>query len=140
MRFRCRELPFLSAGVAASIARFIAFELSGVSALGRSLVAHFRRRAVIAVMRIERVVYVSLEVFRTMKPRTYPHEHAAGEPFRAIVTVGNAAVRSVIVVAVRAIRSHADFNADLGLCFVCGCRKHESGNSRSRKNFKSTHT
>jgi len=39
-----------SAGVSATIARFIAFELRGVPALGGGFLANFRRRAVIAVL------------------------------------------------------------------------------------------
>src|SRR5580658_5925815 len=123
-------LPLLSTRMPASIACFIAPELRGVSALRRRFVAHLRRSAVVAVVRVERVVYIAAEVIRTMKPRAYADEDAAGEPFRPIVAIGNAAIWSVVIVAVRAIRSHADFHSYLRLCLGWSCRKHQSGNSR----------
>src|SRR5580658_10441886 len=78
----CLKLPLLSTRMPASIACFIAPELRGVSALRRRFVAHLRRSAVVAVVRVERVVYIAAEVIRTMKPRAYADEDAAGEPFR----------------------------------------------------------
>ena len=46
-------LLLLSACVPASIARFIAFELRGIPALGRGLLANLWHRAVIAVLGVE---------------------------------------------------------------------------------------
>ena len=82
------------------------------------------------MLRIERVVYFALEVVGAMKPRSNADEYAAIEPFRAVVAVGNAVIRGVIVVAVRAIRGDADFDRDLSLCFGSRCCKEDSRNSR----------
>ena len=123
-------LTLLSGGVAASIPRFIALELLGGSALRGGFLASFWQRAVIAVLRIERVVYFALEVAGAMKPRSNADEYAAIEPFRAVVAVGNAVIGGVIVVAVGAIRGDADFDRDLSLCFGSSCYKEDSRNSR----------
>src|ERR1700691_231047 len=124
------KLFLLATCMAASIACFIAFELRGLSAPRCRFLAHLGRCAVVTVMRIEGVIYIALEVIRTMKPRASADEDAASEPFRAIVTVGNAAIGSVIIVAVGTIRGYADFDADLGPCLGWGCRKHHPSNSR----------
>jgi hypothetical protein len=87
-------LLLLLACMTASIPRFIAFERRWVFALLGSFLASLRRLAFIAVMRVERVVYAALEVFRTMKPRTNTYEYTASEPFRAVVAVGNTVIGS----------------------------------------------
>jgi hypothetical protein len=50
IRIGWQDLLPVSACVSASIARFIAFELAGVFALGCGLLADLRRRTVIAVL------------------------------------------------------------------------------------------
>src|ERR1035441_5124126 len=114
-------LLLLFGGVAASIPRFISLELIGGSALRGGFLASFWQRAVIAVLRIEGIVYVALEVAGAMKPRSNADEYAAIEPFRAVVAVGNAVIGGVIVIAVGAIRGNADFDRDLSLCFGSRC-------------------
>jgi hypothetical protein len=74
-----------------------------------------------------------------MEPRANANEDAAIEPFRAVVAVGNTAVWGVVIVAIRTIRGNSDFDADLSIRFGRGRRKHETGNSRYCKNFKSIH-
>jgi hypothetical protein len=94
--------------------------------LGRGLLANFRRGAVIAVLGVVGVVYLAMEVGRTMKPRTGADEDAASEPLRPIVAVGNTGIRSVVIVAIGAIRGHSHFDHNLSICFELGCRKRGS--------------
>jgi hypothetical protein len=72
-----------------------------------------RVRAVIAMLRVIVVIYVTVEVITTMKPRTGPDEDAGAEPLRTIVAVGSAVVGRRFVVAIRAYGSRPDINADL---------------------------
>jgi hypothetical protein len=123
-------LLLLLACMTASIPRFIAFERRWVFALLGSFLASLRRLAFIAVMRVERVVYAALEVFRTMKPRTNTYEYTASEPFRAVVAVGNTVIRSVVVVAIGTFRGDSDIDGDLCICFGRGSRKQKSCNNR----------
>jgi len=105
--------------MSAPIPHFIALEVRNVidrvSLVG--FVASVGRRAAIAVRNIVVVIHVTAEVGRPMKPRPHANEYAASEPFRAIVAIGSAGVRSVIVVAVRAIWGDSDANADLSCRF-----------------------
>jgi anti-sigma-K factor RskA len=71
--------------------------------------------SVIAMLRVVVVVYVTVEVIRAVKPGTRPDEETAAEPLRAVVAVGSAVVGRGFVVAIRAHRSRADVDADLGL-------------------------
>ena len=76
--------------VTASITHFVSFEVSNLietpSWLG--LVAAVWPWAVVAVLGMETVIYVTAETFTAMKPRADPNERAAGEPLRTIVSVG----------------------------------------------------
>ena len=81
---------------------------------GLMISAVSRIGAVIAVVRIIGVVYVTVEAVVAMEPGTCSDEDATGEPFRTIVAVGSAVVRSVVIVAIRAGWCYADANGDLG--------------------------
>jgi hypothetical protein len=50
-----------------------------------------------------------------MEPGANADEDAAIEPFRAIVSVGNAVIRGIVIVTVGAIGSDPDVDADLSL-------------------------
>jgi hypothetical protein len=65
------------------------------------------------MLRVIVVIYVTVEVITTMKPRTGPDEDAGAEPLRTIVAVGSAVVGRGFVVAIRAYGSRPDINADL---------------------------
>ena len=55
--------------VAASIAHFVSFEMGAIDALSLfGLLTHLRRRALIAVVRMETVIYVAVEFCSAMKP------------------------------------------------------------------------
>ena len=93
--------------VATPIPRFIALELRGGYSLRRGFVANlgpganFWHRPLIAVLWVESVIDVALEVGGAMKPGAGTDENAAIEPFRPVVAVGNAVIRSIVIVTVR---------------------------------------
>ena len=97
--------------------------------LWRSFLAALRHGALVTVLGMEMVVDVPTEVGRAVKPRASANEGAAGEPLGAVVTIRGAAIRSRIIVTVRAFRSCADFYADLGLCFGSICCEAKTSNS-----------
>src|ERR1700679_2412701 len=97
--------------------------------LRRSFLATLRHRARIAVLWMEVVIYMALEVGRAVKPRASANEDTSCKPFRAVVTVGSAAVGSCVIVTVRTFRGHANLDVDLGLCFGSIRRKKQAGDS-----------
>ena len=62
---------------------------------------------VIAVVRIEVIIDVALEVGGPVKPGSGTDEDTPREPFGTIVAVGSALIGSVIVVAIGADRSYS---------------------------------
>jgi hypothetical protein len=117
--------------VAVSIAHFVWFEVGNLietsSRIG--LLATGWPWAVIAVLRMETVIYVAMEVGRAVKPRTRPNEDASYKPFRAIVPIGGAIVRWRIVVAIGTHRRSSDLDAYLSLHRGSSHREADSGNS-----------
>jgi hypothetical protein len=79
----------------------------------KGLVSTVRMWTSVAVMRIETVINVALEVVGAVEPRAGSDEHAASEPLGPVVAVWSAIVWGVIVVAVRASRFCSDINRDL---------------------------
>src|SRR5580658_3262198 len=75
-----------------------------------------------------------------MKPRTCSDKCAAIKPLRAVIAVGDATIGSVVIVAVRAIRSRSNFYGGLSRCFRRRCRKQKSSNSRQHHNLETTHS
>ncbi len=82
-------------------------------------------RAVVAVMRIEAIVHVTVEAARAMKPRPCPQEHASDKPVGPVVAVGRAVVGCVVKVAVGTYRRCSDADGDLGCCG--GCTANQDG-------------
>jgi len=106
--------------VAASITHLVSVEVI------EGLVSAFRVWASIAVMGIEAVINVTVEVMSSVEPRAGSDEHTAGEPLGPIVSVRGAIVRGDVVVAVRATRLWSDTDGDL-----CGCRARNAQQSRN---------
>jgi len=122
-----------AAHVAAPITHFISFEVGNlVDGLRRlRLIARVWRGAFIPVFGMKMVVDVALEVVRAMKPRAGANEDTARKPFRAVVSIGSAAIRSSVIVTVGAVGGGSNVNcdADLGLCFGSGHREENSSKS-----------
>jgi hypothetical protein len=96
--------------VAAPITHLVSVEVI------KGLVSTFRMRTSVAVMWIETVINVAVEVVGAVEPRADSDEHAAVKPLGPVVPVWRAAVWSVIVVAIRATRFCSDIDRDLRRC------------------------
>jgi len=99
-----------SASVAAPITHLVSMEVI------KGLVSTVRMWTMVAVMWIETVIHVAVEVVSTVEPRAGSNEHAAVEPLGPVVPVWRAAVWFVIVVAIRANRFCSDIDRDLRRC------------------------
>lgn len=126
-------------GVSAPIPRFIPFEVAGCRAMGSSLSGVWYR-AMIAVVRIIPVVYMTMKASGTMEPRTGPDENTAGKPFRTVIPIGSAAIGRVVKVAVWTYRGDSDGDSDLGLGCGGGRKTKANSNCYYRKIFKSSHS
>jgi hypothetical protein len=113
--------------MAVSIAHFVAFEMLSVD-MPVGFFTHFRRRTLVAVVRMETVVYVAPESLGAMKPRADADEDAVVKPLGAIVAVRGTGIRSNVIVTVGAIRGNTDVDGDLGFCFGGGGGETESCN------------
>jgi hypothetical protein len=123
-------LSLALSGVTATVAHFVAVEVSGrmlMACLGP--VARMRHSTVIAVAGVEVVIDMTVEVCGAVEPWTCTEEDAAGKPLRTIVAIGSAAIGSGVVVAVRAVRGDADVDADLSLSFRGGCKESKTSYS-----------
>ena len=110
----CFELVAVLAVAAACVAAPIT-HLVSVEVI-KGLVSTFRVRTNVAVMRIETVINVALEVVGAVEPRTGSNEHAIAEPLGPVVPVWGAVVWGGIIVAIRAIRYCSDIDGDLCMC------------------------
>jgi len=117
----------VSAHVPAPIPHFIPFEVGNIVHMFFRLgfVATVRRWTRVSAMRIEVVIDMAVEVFWAMKPRANANKDSAHKPFRPVIAVRRAIVRSVIVVAVRTVGSDPDVNGDLSV--HCGSGYREAG-------------
>jgi hypothetical protein len=88
-----------AAGVAATITHLVAVEAFEI--IGWRVIGPVRRiGAMVAMMRVEMVVHMAIEVMAAVEPRAGADEDAAVEPLRAIVPVGCAVIGSVVIVAI----------------------------------------
>jgi hypothetical protein len=73
---------FLAASyVATSITHFVSFEVRTINTLCRlGFLASFGQWALIAVLRMETVIHVTMEVTSTMKPRASANKDVPGKP------------------------------------------------------------
>jgi len=117
--------------VTASIPLFVSFEVGNlIETLSRlGFVATAWPWAVIAMLRMETVIYVASEVVSAVKPWANANEDATGKPFRAVVAVGGAVVRSNVVVTVGTFRRNSNVDGYLSLCFGSSCHEADRSNS-----------
>jgi len=126
------SLAFFLARVAVPIPHFISFEVVIlIEMVGRVRpVATVWRGAAIAMLNIEMVIYVALEMCRPMKPRAGANEDATGKPFRTVVAVGSTRIRGVVVIAIGTTRRNPDADIDSSLCFGSGDREANCSSNR----------
>ena len=112
--------------VAASVAHFVCFEVGHFVEVivGSGSLAACWHRTVIAVVRMETVIYVAVEIRWAVKPGASANEDAADKPFRSVITVGGAVVRRNVVIAVGALRRDSDVHAHLSS--RCGSSHHKA--------------
>ena len=126
----CPETRQLFPYVAASVTHFISFEMGDLIEMVCRVrpFAYLWRWTLIAALNIEMIIYVAAECVRAMKPRPSADENATRKPFRAVIAVGGASIRSVIVIAVGAIRCYPDIYTDLRSCHRGGGYQADSEN------------
>jgi hypothetical protein len=135
------QLVVFAAYVAVSVTHLVAMEVFHVFGMKISArgFATGRIRAVVAILRVIVVIYMTVEVIWAVKPGTRPDEDAAAEPLRAVVAVGSTVIGRYVVVAVWTYRSRANVDAELGLRFRgCDC-KTESSHCSCGKKLESVH-
>jgi hypothetical protein len=118
--------------VTASVTYFVAMEV-GRRMFSSSFhpVASVRHRTFVAVIRMEVIVYVTVKVGWTMKPRTSADEDAASKPFWPVISVGGAGIGWDVVVAIGTGRGYPDTDGNLGVGF---------GSHRNRKSETSNNS
>lgn len=135
-------LVFAADHVAMPIAHFIPLKVRNLAGtLSRfGFVAAVRPRTVIAMIRMEMVIHVAMEVRRAMKPWAGANEDAVYKPLRPVVAVGSAIIGRNVVVAVGANRRNSDFDTYLGMHSGNRDDEADSGNNSECKNLKSVHS
>ncbi len=109
--------------VAVSIAHFVSSEMRSIDAPGGiRFFATLRIWPLIAMVRMEMVIYMAPEFFRAMEPRANANEDAVVEPFWAVVANRSAVIRRDVIVAVGAVRSRSNLDSHLSLCTRGGSR------------------
>jgi hypothetical protein len=101
-------------------------------------VSMLRQWTVVAVMWIETIVHVAIEVVWAMVPGAGSDKDTAVEPFRPIVAVRGATVWGIVEVAVRTNRRYADINCDPRRCRAWHTQR-SSGEDSKHNEFKLTH-
>jgi hypothetical protein len=96
-----------AASVAAPITHLVSVEVI------EGLVSALRMWTNVAVMWIEAVINVAVEVMGAVEPRPGANEHATAKPLGPVVPVWRAVVWGHVVVAVRASRFCSDIDGDL---------------------------
>src|SRR5713226_7244702 len=99
----------------------------------KGLVSMVRMWTMVAVMWIETVINVAVEVVGTVEPRAGSDEHAAVEPLGPVVPVWRAAVWFEIVVAIRATRFCSDIDRDLRRCRARNAQQSRNQGSKGKK-------
>jgi len=98
-----------------------------------------RHRPVIAMMRIEAVVYMPVKSTTAVEPWPCSNKYSAIKPVRPIIAVGSTLIGFIVEVPVRAFRRHANTDADLRTPLRCATN-HRNAESRKSKNFTVGHS
>jgi hypothetical protein len=132
----------VAGGVAAAVAYFVSFEVRNVidAMIRLRFLAALWSGAAVAVVRVITIVYVALKILGAVKPRACADEGSAGKPFRTVIAVRSAAVRSGVIITVGTFGSDSDFEPDfLRRRFRSGNGEAESSDSNQYKTFEYIH-
>jgi hypothetical protein len=101
----------------AAVAHFIAVKVLAIdTSPGLGFFTDPRHVSSVAVIRMEMVVDVSVEVFVSVKPRADADEYAVVKPFRTVIAGWRTSIRSNVIVTIRALGRYPDPDAHLSLC------------------------
>jgi len=93
----------------------------------------------IALAVVEVMVDVPVEMIPSMKPGARADEDAAVIPLRPVISVGSAPIRRSLIIAVRAIGLHTDFDCHLRRGLGCSGKKQTCRNRHSRNVLQHLH-
>ena len=130
------RLVFVTFVVAASC--FVPVELS-MAGCANSMVSMSGQWAMIPVVRIEMVIHMSVEAAWTVKPLTRSDENTSLKPFRPVVPVRSAGIRSVVEIAIGTDGCCTNGDGDLGFCRRSGEKRKPNDNSEDCKIFHDAH-
>jgi hypothetical protein len=121
---------FLAAtNVATSIPHFISCKVRTIDTFCRlGFLASFWEWALVAVIRMETVIDVTLKVTSAVIPRASANEAVPVKPLWTVVARGGTAIRSGVIVTIGTCRGYSDADAHLSLGFGRGRREADSGN------------
>ncbi len=101
---------------AVSVMHFVSVKVRRrVFPTGFGAIPNMRDRSPVAVIGMEVVVYMAVEVSGTVKPWASTDEDTAGEPLRTVISVGGAAIGWGFIVAVGAVGGDSDVDVYLSL-------------------------
>ena len=116
--------------MAASIPLFVSLEMVFIDTFCLfGLLATAWHLALIAIVWIVAVIYLSMKIGAAMKPGAGADENVRTKPFWTVVACRSAVIRGGFKVAVRTIRGYPDANGDLSLRFGHCCCEAASCNS-----------
>jgi hypothetical protein len=101
-----------------------------------SFVSTLWKWTMVAVVGIEAIVNVAIELVRPVKPRTGSEEDAVVEPLGPVIAVWRAVVGRDVVVAIRTTRLWTDIDGDLGGAWDT---QHSAHQDKKCKEFRVTH-
>jgi len=125
-------LAVAAACVAAAVTHLVSVEVI------EGLVSTCRKWTTVAVMWVEAVINVAVEVVGAVEPRAGSDEDAAAEPLGAVVPVGGTIVWGMVEVAIRANRRRSDIDGNLSGRRARDAQQNDNQNGKS-KEFAMTH-
>jgi hypothetical protein len=134
------NLVSVSVYMSMAITKFVAMKMLGSSMpVGSGSFTAVWHWTMVSMIGMEVVIYMPVEVSRSMKPRACPDEDTTPEPLRSIIAVRSTGIRGNIIIAVRTYWSRSDVNTDLSISIRRVRRDTDSANNCQRKMFKSVH-
>jgi hypothetical protein len=119
--------------VATSIALFVSFEVVFIDTLrALSFFATAWLWALIALLRIESVVYIAPELGSAMEPRACANENVVSKPFWTVVAGRSTVIRCDVKVPIRTFRGRSDLDHHLSIRLGHGGRKATNRNNSYR--------
>ncbi len=99
-----------------------------------------RKWPMISMAIVEVMIHVPVEMLRPMEPGSGSDENAACEPLGAIVAIGSAIVRRLLIVPIRTYRRRSDFYRNLRGRFRRRSQEEPCGNRQKTKMFQCFHS